>query len=154
MRNTTKWIRGTFIALLAGVIITSCHSISSSLRDPHITPEWELVCRRVDKIYDGNQLTACLGLEAPIVIESSIVEDFDTPWLHFLGLHYIGEPYVFIRKGLDIEQRRKTILHEMGHYALANLKLVDDDDECEHERIVRQIAEEPWDKDARAPYGC
>ena len=133
--------------ILLGILLTGCATtVDVAQREP---TEFELVCERAEALGEGY---SCNGMEPPIVVVSHVVSDhsWNTLFTQIRGLHYRGEPYVFVRPGLEPDEHLRVLLHEIAHYVLENNGL---DDRCLHEEYARMIAGQEPDE-WRARYGC
>jgi hypothetical protein len=138
-------IRNILLGLAAGVIFTACHAFIT--RDKPLT-DFEYVCEAVRVMYN----VGCGELEPPIVVYSKIIQEASRGQWRGVWIWY--ENYVFVDPDLDDEQKHKTTLHEISHYVLHNLGLVEIEDTCEHERVARLISGGNWGDSVRRIYGC
>jgi len=109
---------------------------------------FEYVCAQATAITG----VSCDGLGLPIIVLSKIVRDHQMNWGGGLrGLYYPGEPYIFIKPGLDEELTWQIITHEMSHYVLDWMDPTISG--CKHEEYARFIAGQEPDE-WRERYGC
>lgn len=131
-----------YLAVALLVIAASCVAMAPD--EPQT--DLEYVCEQVQNIYPEAD---CTGLEPPVVVVSSLVDDLS--WGQLNGAYYPGESYIFINP--NGTHPAKTIIHEMTHYVLDKLKILTMDDRCEHEAVARFVAgqdSEAW----KGRYGC
>jgi len=50
--------------------------------------------------------------------------------------------------------QNQILLHEMTHYVLYELELIEGNETCEHERIARVISGGTWTDRDKGVYGC
>jgi hypothetical protein len=150
--DPTRWIKGIWIALSIGVIITACDLTVKATR-PAAPTNYEYVCERIGELFNKMKEVECRLLPEPILVESKV--SYNWRWL---GAWFHFEPYIFIAYGLDEPLRTTVIQHEAAHYYLHNLGLIENvNDNCEHERLARLISEgdeDEWDAKAKQVYGC
>jgi hypothetical protein len=148
-----------FLATLAvASILTACHAVVTYWPVPYPDTDFEYVCSEFSKEISDDFDTerrwndVCLMLQRPVIVESSIVKEFDSVYSIIRGLYYKDEPYIFVRPDMTLKQKTQTIQHEMVHYVIYALGF--DYDTCEHERIARKISGGPWDISTKSLYGC
>ncbi len=129
---------------ILGVLILATGLLSA---DEVIKVEpFDYVCEQVAIAMDDPDV--CEGMAPPQVIITDVINM--NPWQPLNGVYVPGEPYVFVSPTGQNPQR--TIEHEITHYVLwTKYKLTD---KCEHERIARWVAGQPWEKRQKMQYGC
>ncbi len=132
--------------ILLLIALPSCQTIERQPPAP-LTP-FEFVCEQITNI---DPVYTCLDIEEPIVVVSYMVEDHYINRYAFLrGVFYPGEPYVFVRAGMEPEVEKTTTIHEITHYVLYQQGV---EDKCLSEEYARFVAgQDPTEW--RERYGC
>lgn len=98
---------------------------------------FDIACEYIERDYP----TACLGMEAPIVVKSGLVLDHYLNFIAVLrGVHYPGEKFVFVRPDLRDEEEYRTVIHETVHYITHQAGI--DITRCYDEELARRIGAE------------
>ena len=131
----------------------ACAFLEKTYRvEPPKSSTFEYTCYHIEQMYPSS---SCYGLTPPIIITTLLVQEFDESFFTMEGFYVYGDPYIFIRTGLEYLEARDVIIHETVHYVLYELYIVDNEEICEQERVARLIAGDPWDdKNVREIYGC
>lgn len=127
--------------ILTALALTVTYSVAEVVSvDP-----WEYVCEQVGEL--KNNPTVCEAVVPPQMIFTDVI---NIGWVRLEGVYVKGEPYIFIARNAANPMR--TIEHEMTHYLMYEAyKLMDN---CEHERIARFVAGQPWTEVEQSRYGC
>ena len=141
-------IRNILLTLWAGVMLTSCHALYTYWPTTPKT-DFEYICQEIEVMFE----VGCGTLEAPTVVYSSIIDDA-AGWRRWHGVYYHGEPYIFINPTSPDSLKHEILLHEMTHYVLYELELIEGNETCEHERIARLISGGTWTDSDKGSYGC
>ena len=100
---------------------------------------------------ERTDLTCDDGVLLPQIIVSWVITDH---WLsakgYVRGLTYPGEPYIFIRPGLDAQQFVDAVTHELTHFIVQQLD--PGISACDSEEMARVAV--PDDVEWRQFYGC
>lgn len=139
------------MVMLVFAALASC-TLIATVSEPSVptrnTP-FQYVCYQIESIYD----VPCGDLAEPVVIISDIINDAAYP-SSWYGVYYHGEGYVFVNPDTGDWSLLDVILHEMSHYVIWELNLNPVEDECEEERVVREISDGVWDQLEKDKYGC
>jgi hypothetical protein len=143
-----------FACLSLGVGLTVGHALYEQLKDtPYPEADYLMVCQQLAIELNAPEVEkGCRGLTRPQIVISPIVRQFDRFGAQVRGMYFKGDKYIFIRDGLNERQVRDTTIHETVHYVIHNLGY--QFDVCEHERLARKIAKNPWDDRVKKLYGC
>jgi hypothetical protein len=162
MRDITRWIKGTFIALTAAFALTAC-SIVYNVIKPYGTdnPNFTYVCEEIAVEFGHDWGVACADSEKPTIVWSAwLNEQFGSNGFTVLpgedNLHLL-EPYIYIHPnpfGVSVDT---IIQHEFAHYVLRVLGLDDGTwTSCEREYYARLLSADgdKWDQNTADLYGC
>jgi len=140
-------IKGLLALLVVALGCTSCSL--PTIRGDEISDPFGYVCWKVEQMYG----VGCGDLEPPKIVYSKYVNMRGMSY----GLYIRGEKNIYINPQAPVN--KKTIIeHEMTHYVLYELDLIDPKGErCESERVARLISrgdDDPWNDRVKRGYGC
>lgn len=100
-----------------------------------------------------NELRCSKDIVPPIIVISYITNDhYYNATGTLRGITYPNEPYIFVRRDMDVEESRDTALHELTHYVLFQIAPLMG--RCEHEELARLVAGQDDDTSWRDFYNC
>ncbi len=124
------------------------------------TPEaeattFEVTCEAVEQYVEN----ACEGLTPPIVVKSAIITGhFYNVAGHLRGVHYSGEPYVFVDPFMPEAEQYEVEVHETVHYILHSIGIAQAFGRCYDEEVARRVDADvsgaEYSEDWLELYGC
>jgi hypothetical protein len=163
MRDLTRCIKGTFVALLLGVALTAC-SIVYNVIKPYGTnnDNFTFICEEIAVELGHDWGVACAQSEKPTIVWSEALnEEFGTYGFVYLpdeGEMEQLEPYIYVNPNPGYNVDVDTIVqHEFAHYVLRVIGFDDGTwDSCQREEYARWLSQDgdKWDRSMALRYGC